>query len=83
MAEINKLKITEFKRENENLKIAHGNPAKRPRSDDLVYPSPSSHANLVKKLEPLFKKITNEITRNILETIKTNQIHTTRNQEIS
>lgn len=69
-AEINKLKIIEFQKEIENLKIAHGNPAKRARtSNDNFEPIPNN-ASLIKDLEPVFEKITSDITKTILTTIK-------------
>lgn len=69
-AEINKLNIDEFQKEIEMLKISHGNPAKRPRSDVPEFTIPSSQTDIVKELEPFFKKITVEITKNILGTIR-------------
>lgn len=69
-AEINKMKINELQKEIENIKISHGNPAKRPRSAITEPASPNKHTDIIKELQPLFKKITVDITKNILETLR-------------
>lgn len=69
-AEINKLKIIDFQKEIENLKIAHGNPAKRPRTSNSDFEPIIDHSGLIKELEPIFKRITTDITKTIMASIK-------------
>lgn len=72
MSEINKLKIEEFQKEIETLKISHGNPAKRPRSNETEVIQLYNQNSLLRDIEPILKKITSNITKTIIQQLKTN-----------
>lgn len=63
MAEFNKLKIIEFQKEIENLKIAHGNLVKTPRTSYNDFEPFNNHSSFIKELEPVFKKISTDINK--------------------